>query len=209
MAEIKSGPVITISRQYGSGGREVGKKLAEALGLTYYDKEIIAQAAEQIGLDEDSIEKASEQSASPFSYLFSYATGGSAVSEDTLPLSDRVFIAQSRIIKKAASEGGCVIIGRCSDYVLEGEVDAVNILVRADWEARVVRVMERNNIDRDAAIDRIKRIDKRRAAYYQHYTGRKWSDSEHSELTLSTTPIGIDGAVELISHYLKLAGKIS
>ena len=122
MTEPKT--VVTISRMYGSGGREVGKQLAGALGLTYYDKELIARAAQESGLDEELVEKAGESTASPLSYLFSYASGTSSVSEDTLPLSDRVYIAQSRIIKQIAREGGCVIVGRCSDYVLEGEVRA-------------------------------------------------------------------------------------
>ena len=170
MTEPKT--VVTISRMYGSGGREVGKQLAGALGLTYYDKELIARAAQESGLDEELVEKAGESTASPLSYLFSYASGTSSVSEDTLPLSDRVYIAQSRIIKQIAREGGCVIVGRCSDYVLEGEVRAINVLIRADWDARVSRVMTRNQLDQAAAVERIKKTDKRRASYYQHYTAR-------------------------------------
>lgn len=202
MTEPKT--VVTISRMYGSGGREVGKQLAGALGLTYYDKELIARAAQESGLDEELVEKAGESTASPLSYLFSYASGTSSVSEDTLPLSDRVYIAQSRIIKQIAREGGCVIVGRCSDYVLEGEVRAINVLIRADWDARVSRVMTRNQLDQAAAVERIKKTDKRRASYYQHYTGRKWADANNYNIAISTTTIGIGGTVELLKRYVEL-----
>ncbi len=202
MTEPKT--VVTISRMYGSGGREVGKQLAGALGLTYYDKELIARAAQESGLDEELVEKAGESTASPLSYLFSYASGTSSVSEDTLPLSDRVYIAQSRIIKQIAREGGCVIVGRCSDYVLEGEVRAINVLIRADWDARVSRVMTRNQLDQAAAVERIKKTDKRRASYYQHYTGRKWADANNYDIAISTTTIGIGGTVELLKRYVEL-----
>ncbi|MDY2626454.1 MAG: cytidylate kinase-like family protein [Coriobacteriales bacterium] len=202
MTEPKT--VVTISRMYGSGGREVGEQLAEALGLTYYDKELIARAAQESGLDEELVEKAGESTASPLSYLFSYASGTSSVSEDTLPLSDRVYIAQSRIIKQIAREGGCVIVGRCSDYVLEGEVRAINVLIRADWDARVSRVMTRNQLDQAAAVERIKKTDKRRASYYQHYTGRKWADANNYDIAISTTTIGIGGTVELLKRYVEL-----
>lgn len=202
MTEPKT--VVTISRMYGSGGREVGKQLAGALGLIYYDKELIARAAQESGLDEELVEKAGESTASPLSYLFSYASGTSSVSEDTLPLSDRVYIAQSRIIKQIAREGGCVIVGRCSDYVLEGEVRAINVLIRADWDARVSRVMTRNQLDQAAAVERIKKTDKRRASYYQHYTGRKWADANNYDIAISTTTIGIGGTVELLKRYVEL-----
>ena len=196
--------VITLSRQYGSGGREAGKKLAEALGFAYFDKELISRAAQESGLGEEFFERDGEQVASKLSYLFSYATGSAGATEETLPLSDRVFIAQTKMIKKVAEEGNCVIVGRCSDYILQDEFETIDVFVHADWEARIARVMERNDLDRAGAIDRIKKTDKRRATYYQHYTDRKWGDVANYDIAVSTSAIGIDGTVELLRRYVEL-----
>jgi cytidylate kinase len=196
--------VITVSRQYGSGGREVGKKLAEKLGIAYYDKELIALAAKESGVGEEFFEKEGEQVVNPFAYLFSYALEGSGASQDALPLSDRIFIAQAKIIKQIATEGDCVIVGRCSDYVLDQDFDSIDVFVHSDRESRVTRVMQRNDLDRTGAIDRIKKTDKRRSTYYQHYTDRRWGDTVNFDLALSTSKIGIDGAVELLGRYVEL-----
>lgn len=196
--------VITLSRQYGSGGREAGKKLAEALGFAYYDKELIARAAQDSGLGEEFFVRDGEQVASKLSYLFSYASGNAGANEETLPLSDRVFIAQTKMIKKVAEEGDCVIIGRCSDFILQDEFETVDVFIHADWNARIARVMERNGLDRAGAIDRIRKTDKRRATYYQHYTDRKWGDVANYDIAVSTSAIGIDGTVELLRRYVEL-----
>jgi cytidylate kinase len=196
--------IVTVSRQYGSGGREVGKKLAEMLGLAYYDKELIARAAEESGLGEEFFESNGEQVKNRLSYLFAYAAGNSGATKETLPLSDRVFIAQAEVIKQIADEGGCVIIGRCSDYVLDDR-RTIDVFIHADWEARIDRVMKRNSIDRDAAIDRIRKTDKRRATYYQHYTDRKWGDVANYDISVSTSSIGIDNTVKLLARYIEIA----
>ncbi len=205
MAESGTGKtIITVSRQYGSGGREVGKRLAEKRGLAYYDKELIARAAKESGVGEEFFEKEGEQVANPLSFLFSYALEGSGTSQDALPLADRIFIVQAKIIKQIATEGDCVIVGRCSDYVLDQDFDSIDVFVHSDWESRITRVMRRNDLDREGAIARIKKTDKRRSTYYQHYTDRRWGDTVNYDLSLSTSKIGIDGTVDLLDRYVEL-----
>ena len=158
--------IITISRQYGSGGREIGEKLAERLGYTYYDKEIIKLAVEESNISAEFFEKDGESTDSMLSYFLSFANGTTGTDEDSLPLPDRIFLIQSKIIKQLASKGPCVIIGRSADYVLRDQPGLLKVLVYADKPSRIVRVMKRNELTEKGAAARIKKIDKGRALYY-------------------------------------------
>lgn len=197
--------IVVISRQYGSGGRDVGRILAEKLGISFFDKELIALAAEESGLSKEFLEKEGEAILTPLSYLLSYASGNSGIQEETLPVSDQGFLAQAKIIKQIVEENSCVIVGRCADYVLEDVEEYLSVFIYGDFDARVDRVMERNDItDRDAAISRVKKTDKHRANYYHHYTDRKWGLAENYDLSISTSSLGIEGAVELIARAVSL-----
>ncbi|NTU88806.1 MAG: cytidylate kinase-like family protein [Actinobacteria bacterium] len=197
--------IIVISRQYGSGGRDVGKNLAQDLGIAYYDKALIARAAQESGLSEEFFEKEGEAVYNPFTYLFSYVSSGAGIKEDALPVADRGFLIQSKVIKGIAANESCVIIGRCADYILEGVEDFLNVFIHADFETRIARVMERNDItDRDVAITRVKKTDKNRATYYQHYTDKRWGLAANYDTSISTSSFGVDGAVELIKQCLEI-----
>ncbi len=191
--------IITISRQYGSGGREVGEKLAKKLGYKYYDKEVIRRAVEESDISEEFFEKTTDGTGSIVSYFLSFANGRSSSDENSLPLPDRVFLIQSKVLKKLASEGPCVIIGRSADYVLRDQPDLLKVLIYAEKDTRVERVMKRNSLTEKGALARIKKVDKGRALYYEQFTGNKWCDVFAHDVALSTSTFSIDDTVEILA----------
>ena len=198
--------VITISRQYGSGGREIGAKLAQKLGIPFYDDELIARAAKESGFAEaafDNVEKRATNS-----FLYSIAMGMNAYGNQDigfthLSLDDQLYLAQSNIIRKVAQEGPCVIVGRCADYILRDQEDIVNIFIWAGMKARKERVIRLYNVAKNKAEDELLKADKRRANYYNYHANEKWGKTENYHLSLRSDYIGIDNAVESIIHYLK------
>lgn len=207
----KKNLIVTISRQYGSGGREVGEMLAKDLGVAYYDKKLVYIAAEKSGYSPEAFVNQHEEVGRGFSWLLSYAPHSMTIGG--IPLDDQLFIAQANTIKDIAREHSCVIVGRCADYVLDDihdEVDVVNVLIIADEKARVRRIARRNNLSEDAALARIKQIAPRRASYYERYTDRKWADPHNFDLTLNSTKLPTaDKAAEVIITYLVSCGLIT
>ena len=195
--------IITISRQYGSGGREVGERVARLLGYAYYDKELIKRMAELGEVDVDYVRSGSEGLMSKVSNLLMHM-GSENKDEDSLPISDRLFLAQSRCIRQIAEEGPCVIIGHSADYILQEKENAFNVFIHADWEARVKRVMVRNDLSEQEAIARIKKTDRNRASFYEQYTGRRWGKAENYDLSCSSTYFGIEGLAELIVSIVQM-----
>ncbi len=198
--------IITINRQYGSGGREVGEKLAAELGYAYYDKELIRRAVEESNIGAEFFEKEGEGLRDPLSYLLSFGLGATGRDEDSLPLTDRVFLVQARVIKQIASEGNCVIIGHCADYILNDRDDVLNIYIHSDWDSRVARVMRRNDLTEAEAISRIKKTDRSRALFYQQYTENRWGDAANYDISLSSSRFGIEGTMKLIENVVEYAG---
>ena len=199
--------VVTIARQYGSGGREVGQKLAELTGYKFYDKDLITLAAQKSGLSQDALHHVDEKAAN--SLLYTLALGSSVynhgVEHVNLPINDRLFVVQSEIIKELAANGeGSIIVGRCADYVLSGRKNLVRVFIVADFDSRVKTVMERHELSESQAKDLIVKTDKRRANYYSYYTGDKWGKADKYDLVVSTDRIGVDGAAKMISQYVKL-----
>ncbi len=198
---MSSCPVITISRQYGSGGRFVARKLAERLSLPFYDNEIITLAAKESGYAESMFENAEQVSS--YSLLYSLSMFGSANGVYGLPLADKVFLVQSDIIKKCADTGPCVIVGRCADYILKDRPDVLNFFLYSDMPSRVKRVVKYyENTSRDVESD-IRKRDKKRAAYYNYYTSSRWGELENYDLSLHTDKIGIDACVDTLELYCK------
>ncbi len=192
---------ITISRQYGSGGRFVAKKLAERLGIPFYDNEIITMAAKESGYAENMFEKAEQ--ISTHSLLYSLSMFGSAAGVYGLPLSDKVFLVQSDIIKQCAAKGPCVIVGRCSDYVLRDNPNLLNFFLYSDIESRIARVQKYYENDAKNLEEDILRRDKKRATYYNYYTTQRWGDVDNYHLSLNTDAVGIDGAVDILEAFVK------
>lgn len=195
--------VITISRQYGSGGRFIGKKLAEKLGIPYYDNEIITMSAKESGYAENIFEKAEQMSS--HSFLYSVSMFGTAAGVYGLPLSDKVFLVQSDIIKKIADSGPCVIVGRCADYVLREYPNIINFYLYSDLESKIERY---KNFYNDAGKnekeirDEIIKRDKKRGAYYNYYTTQRWGDIENYHLSIHTDSVGIDGCVDILERFV-------
>ncbi|MDR0347086.1 MAG: cytidylate kinase-like family protein [Coriobacteriales bacterium] len=191
--------IITISRQYGSGGREIGERLAAHLGYAYYDRELIRRAAQEGNFNEEFVKEDGEGVLGRFSSLLSYANTAVGKDEDTLPLPDRMFLVQSRIIRQIAKEGPCVIIGHSADYFLADYPSILNIYIHSNWDARVARVMRRNSLDEHSAVARIRKTDRQRAVFYEQHTGQKWGMADNYHLSLSSSHFGIDGSVALIA----------
>ncbi len=194
-------PVITISRQYGSGGHEVGERLARQLDIPFYDKALIAMAAKQSGFSEEVFADADEKATSSLLYsmvMGNYGFGARIPGLGEMPINDKLFIIQSDIIKKAAESGSCVIIGRCADYILRDFPHCLNVFIHADKAARVARIVAKNLCEEKKAPDFITKKDKQRANYYNFYSNKRWDDLSNYNLTLDTSKFTIEQAVEMI-----------
>ncbi len=201
--------VITIGRQYGSGGAETGKKLAEELGINFYDKNILRMNSDESGIKESYFHLADEKAGNRLLYkIISSLTpekGAPSFGSDLIS-ADNLFRFQSEVIRKLAAEESCVIIGRCADYVLNGLDGLVRVHLFADYDVREARIREKDLYDEREIRKNIKRIDRERRDYYRYYTGRDWDDLDNYDLIINTSKIGVDGAVEMIKHYLAVLG---
>lgn len=206
----KTNMVITIGRQYGSGGREVGRRLASRLEIPYYDKEILSEASKDSGICEELFEDHDEKPTR--SFLYSLVTGVQTHGNPStmymdMPLNHRIFLAQFDTIRRLAGNGPCVVVGRCADYVLRDEKNVVNVFLKADMEHRVERAIERG-AEPSRAQDIVKRRDKERASYYNYYATTTWGDVNNYDLCLDTGKVGYDGAVDMIIAYIALREKL-
>ena len=199
--------VITVGRQYGSGGREIGTMLAEKLGIAYYDDMLLKEAAKESGLCEDLFRSFDER---PKSFLYSVAMDPYSFSMNhVMPkgsIEQQVYLATYDTIKKLADKGPCVLIGRCADYALKDRDDVINLFITAPLENRIERVARRNCITRDEAKERIKRTDKSRASYYNYYSSKDWGDAKSYDLCIDSSLLGIEGTVELLEKLVTLKG---
>lgn len=197
--------VYTIGREFGSMGLLVGQKLAERLGIKYYDKELLQQAAKDSGFCEEIFESHDEKPSNSFLYslvMDTYSAGSyTAVPFLDMPLNHKVFLAQFDTIKNIAEKESCVIVGRCADYALANNPDVINIFVRADLEDRIKIISKRMNLTENKAKDMILKNDKQRASYYNYYTSKKWGDASSYDLCINTSKISVDNAVDLILDF--------
>lgn len=190
--------VVTIGREFGSGGREIGEKLAKELGFAFYDKNLLRIVSEQSGIKEQVLEKADELATNP---LFAPYYPPSM---DPGTLNDRVFRMQSELIQEKAEKENCVIVGRCANYVLADKEDVLRVFVYADMEDRINRVMTTQGIvDRDVAAKLIKKTDKSRRSYYQFYSELKWGRKDGQDLMIDSGLLGIDGTVALLKDIVE------
>lgn len=198
---MKENLIVTISRQYGSGGREIGRKLAERLGIPYYDKELIILAAEKSGYSRNLFEEADQKATN--SMIFSLMRAGSMATAYDMPLNDKIYLIQSGVIQQVAREGSCVIVGRCADYVLQGKFPCVNIFVHADIKKRMERAVQLYGLAADDVQSVLLKTDKRRGTYYNYYTGRKYGDARNYTLAIDSLGVGIDHSVDLLAGYIQ------
>ncbi len=198
--------IVTIGRQFGSGGRSIGEKVAKKLGVPFYDKELISLAAKESGIDPDIFKNVDEKAANSLLYslsmgLYSFGSGFQAMGD--LPVNDKLYLLQHKIIKDIAKKGACVIVGRCADYVLREQPNVVNIFIYADMEYRKQESVKRHGIDAARAEHIINKTDKSRANYYSFYSGQKWGMAENYDLCINSAKIDEDSIVDLIIAYIK------
>ena len=197
--------IITIGRQFGTGGHEIGQKLAEKFNIECYDKELIKRVAQESGLCAEILEHNDERPTSSFLYnlvMDTYSFGITNSSYVDMPLSHKVFLAQFDTIKKVANEGPCVIIGRCADYALSDFDNVLNLFIYGNIEKRIKRVTEKYSVSEKEARDMIIKKDKQRASYYNYYSTKKWGRAETYDLCIDSTVLGRDGTVELLYQFV-------
>ena len=201
--------VITIGREFGSGGHEIGMKLAEKLGIKCYDKELLELAAKESGLCEELFASQDEKPTNSFLYslvMDTYSLGYTNSYVD-MPINYKVFLAQFDAIKKLAERESCVIVGRCADYALEDNPYAVSVFIKASLDERVQRIKRIYELNDSKAADLIQKTDKRRASYYNYYSSKKWGEAKSYNLCIDSGLVGIDGAIDMILKFIELKEK--
>ena len=197
--------IITIASQYGSGGHDIGEKLAEELKIPFYDKELLERAAKDSGFCQEIFENYDEKPTNSFLYslvMDTYSMGHSTAAFAEMPLNHKIFLAQFNAIKDIAKEGPCVIVGRCADYALADFQNVVNVYLYADMQSRIARIARRHDVTDAKAKDLIQKTDKGRASYYNYYTNKKWGEATGYDLCLNTASLGIDGSIHMIREFV-------
>lgn len=200
--------VITISRELGSGGRTIGKMVANQLGIHYYDREIIDKAAEKSGLTTKYIETAEQKITN--SFLYNLAMGTSygygileAANKQSLPLTEQVYIAQQQIIKECAKKGSCVIVGRCADAILDNDFDVFKVFIYADMRDRIQRCISQYNMSWEAAQKQIKQSDKARSCQYITLTDKEWGNRHNYDMMINSSVLGYQKCANIICSIVK------
>lgn len=199
--------IITIGRQFGSAGREIGEKVAASFNIKCYDKELLSRAAKESGLCEEILENHDERPTNSFLYnlvMDTYSFGYNTSHFVDMPISHKVFLAQFDAIKQIAKEGPCVIVGRCADYALQDFDNCINIFIYGNEKEKVQFVMDKFNIkEASKAKDMCNKKDKQRQSYYNYYSSKKWGHAESYDLCINSSVLGIDGTVNLIRQYVE------
>mgnify|MGYP003195809046 FL=1 len=196
--------IVNIGREYGSRGHAIGKKLADDLGIKFYDKLSIEEEAKKAGINQELFRAVDKQQTNSFLYSLAmsvYSYGEKISAAGTVSMSDRLYLLQNDIVKNFAKES-CVIVGRSSNYMLRKE-KCVNVFIYADMDKRIKNIMEITGLEESKAKDEINKIDKKRRSYYNYYTSSKWGTKDFNDMLLDSTYIGIDGCVEIIKSLIK------
>lgn len=199
--------IITIGRQFGSAGREIGEKLAKELGIPCYDKELLERAAEESGMCKELFENHDEKPNNSFLYslvMDTYSGGYPTSAFSGLPLNHKIFLAQFNAIKKVAEESPCIIVGRCADYALSEFPNCLSVFVYSNMETKVKRIMEKYSLSEAKVKEKIIKTDKQRASYYNYYSNKKWGAATSYNLCIDSSVCGIDGTVQLLKRCVEL-----
>ena len=201
MSNNSTSSIITIGRQYGSGGRHIGQEVARYFGIKCYDKELLEHAASDSGIAKELFENHDEKPNNSFLYslvMDTYSFGYSSAGFNDMPLNHKVFLAQFDAIKKLASEGPCVMVGRCADYALADNKDCFSVFIHADMDYRIARISQKHSKSSKESRDMIVKADKSRSSYYNYYTNKKWGSAGSYDLCLSSSTLGEEGCIETI-----------
>ena len=199
--------IITIGREYGSAGRQIGQEVARYFGIKCYDKELLEHAANDSGICKELFENHDERPTNSFLYslvMDTYSFGYSSAGFTDMPMNHKVFLAQFEAIKKLAAEGPCVMVGRCADYALADNKDCFSVFVHADDDFCLARAMERNSFSEKETKKFIERTDKYRSDFYHYHTGHHWTDARYYDLCLDSSKLGFEKCVEEIEAYAKI-----
>ena len=199
--------IITIGRECGSGGRHIGRQLADELGIKCYDKELLNEAAKNSGFCRELFETHDEKPTSSLLYslvMDTYSLGYSTSAYLDMPLNHKIFMAQFDTIKHLANQESCVIIGRCADYALAGYPNVVTVFVTADEDVKIRTLMDRYQISEAKAKDLMIKTDKKRASYYNYYSNKRWGDSRSYDLCINSSKVGMEGAIHIIKEFVKV-----
>ena len=200
--------IITISREFGSGGKFIGEQVAKKLGIPFYDKILLQLAAERSGLSSEFLEKNEEQVAG--SFLFNLSTAAHAASnffyQYNVSMSDKAFFAQASVIRELSEKESSVIVGRCAEHVLRAHKKCLKVFLYAPLDWRIGEVARDYNMSESDAKDRILRVDKGRSNYYRHYTGEVWGDVKNHDLCINTAVSGLEGAVDTVFTMARAMG---
>ena len=191
--------IITISREFGSGGRAIGEAVAKHLNYQYYDKDIIAKVAKETGFSEEFVAKSGEYASSK--NIFAYAFTGR--DSNGMSIDDYVFNAQRKIILDIAEKGNCVIVGRCADYILRERDDVLNVFIIGEKEKKIERIKKLYSVTEAEAIKLIKDTDKKRSINYNYYTDQVWGKNHNYAITLNSSILGMDACIEIIEELAK------
>ena len=207
---MKNPLIITIGREYGSGGREIGQAVAKALGIAFYDKQIISLAAKKSGLSDEFIANNEQRMRGGLMHNLAAASAysGGFFSSQYLPLSESIFISQAQVIRDIAGKESAVIVGRCADYILDGRENTINVFIHAPQDKRVERIMKLHNVDEAAAIKEIQVSDKERGNHYFRYTDRKWGKAQNYDICINSALMGIDKTVEMLVEMAKIEERV-
>lgn len=203
--------VITIGRQYGSGGRELGQILAKKLGIDFYDEELVTMAAEKNNMHQDILKAVDEKATK--SLLYTLVTGSdlrfmNSPMHYEMPINDKLFITQSDIIKNLADKSSCVIVGRCADYVLrDSNQNCIHLFVYADMDKRIERIAKKYDLKPEKAKDKIQKIEKTRKSYYNYYSNREWGNVSNYDLCVNTSVLGLEKTADVLCNFVKEAMK--
>ncbi len=198
--------ILTIARQFGSGGHEVAKRVSELLGIGFYDRELIGIAAKESGLSENLFDGLDEKPTTSllYSLVMGLQSGTGIYSRyGDATNADNIFRIQSQVIRSIAEKESCVMVGRCADYILRDQPRLVNVFVHADIDFRTKRIMEKYEMKEKNALDYITKTDKRRSSFYNFYTNKIWGSVDNYDLSIATDRIGIDNAAQMIVNYIE------
>lgn len=197
--------ILTIGRQFGSGGREIGKKLSRELGVAYYDKELMAVAAEESGLSKEFFEKADERAASGLSYAFTagFSYMGMFTPYTDILSNDGLFKFQSDAIRNLAEKESCILVGRCADYILRDDPACLSFFIHNTLENRIQRIIATQNLTVEQAKELIVKTDKSRAAYYNYYTNKEWGVASSYNFSIDVSVLGVDETVAFIKSFVE------
>lgn len=196
--------IITMEREFASGGNEIGKRVAQKLGITLYDRSLLVEVAKRLEIPAIYVEQLEETA--PGSSIFNLsqtALGGSHKGKTNLSLAERIFLEEKKIIEEIVEKENCVIVGRCASYILKDRPDCLKVFVRADKKYRLTRAVETEKIAKEDADYFLRKEDKRRSDFYNTHTGRKWGDIEHFDICLDSARLGLDCCVDVLVGLMK------